>query len=47
MIISKNVIYKDLENNLETDVIEINIKNKSTKFYMYNKDDKVKIINQK
>ena len=43
MIISKNVIYTNLENILKADVVEINIKTKDTKIYMYDKDHKVNI----
>ena len=46
MLISKNVVYKDLENTLITDVIEINLKTKDTKFFMYNTKKKINIINQ-
>ena len=35
MIISKNVIYSNLENTLNADVIEINIKTKDTKIFMH------------
>ena len=47
MIISNNVVYKDLENTLKTDVIEINIETKETTFYMYDKNKKINIINEK
>ena len=47
MIISKNVIYNDKENTLKTDVVEINLKTKDTKFFMYNKNKKITFINQK
>ena len=47
MIISNNVIYRDLENTLKTDVIEINIETKETTFYMYDKNKKINIINEK
>ena len=47
MIISNNVVYKDLENTLKTDVIEINIKTRETKFYMYDKSEKINIVNEK
>ena len=47
MIISNNVVYQDLENTLVTDVIEINIETKETKFYMYDKNKKINIINEK
>ena len=43
MIISQNVIYTDTINTLKTDVIEMNIETKDTKFFMYNKNNKVKI----
>ena len=46
MIISKNVIYTDSENTLTTDVIEINIKTKDIKFFMYDENNKVNLINQ-
>jgi len=47
MIISNNVVYKDLENTLKTDVIEINIETKETTFYMYDRNKKINIINKK
>ena len=37
MIISRNVVYTNLENILKADVIEINIKTKDTKIFMYEK----------
>ena len=43
MIISKNVIYIDKENTLKTDIVEIDIKNKNTKFFMYDKNKKVNL----
>ena len=43
MIISKNVIYTNLENILKADVMEINIKTKDTKIFMYEKNKKVNI----
>ena len=43
MIISKNVIYNNLENILKADVIEMNIKTKDTKIFMYEKNKKVNI----
>ena len=43
MIINKNVNYSNLENTLEADVVEINIKSKDTKIYMYEEKKKVKI----
>ena len=43
MIISKDVVYNNLKNTLKADVIEINIKTKDTKIFMYEKEKKVKI----
>ena len=43
MIVSKNVIYNNLENELKADVVEINIKNKDTKIFMHEKNKKVNI----
>ena len=43
MIISKKVIYSNLDNILNADVIEINIKTKDTKIYMYDKNKKVSL----
>ena len=41
MIISDNVVFSDSNNVLKTDVVEIDIKTKNTKFYMYDEDHKV------
>jgi len=46
MIISKNVIFSDNVNVLKTDVIEINIKTKDTRFFMYDKNNKVSLMNK-
>ena len=43
MIISQDVIYTDNSNTLETDVIEIDIDTKDTKFFMYDNNDKVSL----
>ena len=43
MIISKNVILTNSNNTIKTDVVEINIKTKDTKIYMYDKNKKVSI----
>ena len=43
MIISRDVVYNNLKNTLKADVIEINIKTKDTKIFMYEKEKKVKI----
>ena len=43
MIISRNVIYTNLENIMKADVIEIDIKTKDTKIFMYEDEKKVNI----
>ena len=43
MIISKNIVYTNLKNILKADVIEIDLKTKDTKIYMYENKKKVKI----
>ena len=43
MTISKNVVYINLENTLEADVIEMNMDTKDTKIFMHNNNDKVNI----
>ena len=35
MIISRKVVYTNLENILKADVIEMNVKTKDTKIFMY------------
>ena len=42
-IFSKNVVYTNLENILKADVVEINIKTKDTKIFMYGNEKKVNI----
>ena len=46
MIISKNVIYNNSENILKADVIEIDIRTKDTKIFMYEQEKKVKITSK-
>ena len=46
MIISRNVIYSNLENILKADVIEVDIETKDTKIYMYENNKKVNIKNK-
>ena len=41
MIISKNIIFTNLNNILKADVIELDIKTKDTKIFMYEKGKKV------
>ena len=43
MIISRNVQYTNLENILKADVIEINLKTKDTKIFMYENEKKVNV----
>ena len=43
MIISKNVVYTNLENILKADVIEMNIDTKDTKIFMHKNNQKVNI----
>ena len=43
MIISRKVVFTNIENILEADVIEINIKTKDTKIFMHENEKKVNI----
>ena len=43
MIISKNVIYTNLENILKADVVEMNLESKDTKIFMHEDKKKVNI----
>ena len=43
MIVSKKVVYTNLENILKADVIKVDIKTKDTKIFMYEKEKKVNI----
>ena len=42
-MISKNVVYNNLNNTLKADVMELNLKTKDTKIFMYEKEKKVNI----
>ena len=44
MLISDNVIFSNLNNQIKADVVKMNLKNKDTKIFMYNKNELVKII---
>ena len=46
MVISKNVNYSDPQNTIKTDIIEINLETKDINFFMYDKNNKIKIISQ-
>ena len=43
MIISRNVVMRNEKSSLKADVIEMNIKTKDTKIFMYENKKKVKI----
>ena len=45
LIISRNVVYKNLENTLKADVIELDTITKNTKIFMYNLNKKVNVKN--
>ena len=47
MIISREVTYTNTENFLKADVIEMNLKTKDIKIFMYEKEKKIKIKNKK
>ena len=45
LIISRDVVYRNINNTITADVIEMNINTKDTKIYMYNNQKKVNIKN--
>ena len=47
LIISQNVVYKNHENIMKADVIELNTTTKDTKIFMYNFNEQVNITNIK
>ena len=47
LIISRNVVYKNLENAMKADVIELDITTKDTKIFMYNSNEQVNVTNIK
>ena len=47
LIISRNVVYKNLENTMKADVIELDTTTKDTKIFMYNSNEQVNISNIK
>ena len=47
LIISRNVIYKNLENTMQADVIELDTTTKDTKIFMYNLNEQVNVTNIK
>ena len=46
MMISKNVVYNNFNNILKADVVEIDIKSKDVKIFMYEKNKKVNVNNK-
>jgi hypothetical protein len=46
MIISREVVYANLENIVKADIIEIDLKNKDTKIFMNTNDEKISITNK-
>jgi hypothetical protein len=47
LIISRNVVYKSIENTMKADVIELDTITKDTKIFMYNSKEQVNITNIK
>ena len=43
MIISRNVVFTNIENILKADVVELDIKSKDTKIFMYEKEKNINI----
>jgi hypothetical protein len=47
LTISRNVVYKNLENTMKADVIELDTTTKDTKIFMYNSNEQVNVKNIK
>ncbi|MDC0438575.1 LPS export ABC transporter periplasmic protein LptC [Candidatus Pelagibacter sp.] len=47
LTISRNVVYKNLENTMKADVIELDTTTKDTKIFMYNSNEQVNVTNIK
>ena len=47
LIVSRNVVYKNLGNTMRADVIELDTTTKDTKIFMYNSNEQVKVTNIK
>jgi hypothetical protein len=45
LIVSRNVVYKNLENIMKADVIELDTTTKDTKIFMYNSNEQVNVTN--
>jgi hypothetical protein len=47
LIISRNVVYKNLKNTMKADVVELDTTTKDTKIFMYNSNEQVNVTNIK
>ena len=47
LIVSRNVVYKNLGNTMKADVIELDTTTKDTKIFMYNSNEQVNVTNIK
>ena len=47
LIISRNVVYKNLDNIMKADVIKLDTTTKDTKIFMYNSNEQVNVTNIK
>ena len=47
LVVSRNVVYENLENTMKADVIELDTITKDTKIFMYNSDEQVNVTNIK
>jgi hypothetical protein len=47
LIVSRNVVYKNLENTMKADVIQLDTNTKDTKIFMYNLNEQVNVTNIK
>ena len=47
LIVSRNVVYKNLENTMKADVIKLDTTTKDTKIFMYNSNEQVNVTNIK
>ena len=45
LIVSRNVVYKNLENTMRADVVELDTTTKDTKIFMYNSNKQVNVTN--
>jgi hypothetical protein len=47
LVVSRNVVYENLENTMKADVLELDTITKDTKIFMYNSDEQVNVTNIK